>query len=155
MTNYTSQQAIAQAKKHKRPMLIMGWSAMLPFAGFAGFSFTQNMTWGIVLGVAMVLYCMFLLYGANSIVIKFKMFAPLIFEQNITSIPEIAARTGETTETIKVILQGLLAIDALKGITFEWAEVEPKAKTPRSQCPACGANGQSVRCMYCRAMLND
>jgi len=133
----------------------MGWTAMIFFSGFAGFCFVRDMIWFGIFGVALVLYCLFLIYGATALVRHFTMLAPLVFDQNITSGRQLAAKTGLSDESVKVTFQGFQNMPALKGVMIDWSDVQPQ-ETQTSQepqtltiCPSCGAATQSNQCEYC------
>jgi len=150
VNKYTRQEAIAQSKKYKRHRLIVGWTGVLLCAAYSALNFTRNMTGLAIASAVAVLYCGWIISSAESYLRRFKAYASFIFEQSVFSIPEIAAKTGDSKEVVKTILREFQGIPALRGITFNYEEIKQQEFI---DCVSCGAVGQSGQCDFCGSVL--
>ena len=94
--------------------------------------------------------------------------APYIYEQNITSIREIALKTGYSAEEISRRLSGAKShLKVLQDATIDkqncliyFGDVPPSQtvqvnieQTKLADCVSCGAAGQTVQCEFCGSVI--
>ena len=155
---FTTEAAIRQAHKHQKELAIVFWVLALISFGLAGLFI--HLGWWLIFPIALALFGLILLAVNVSIrndAIRFRKYAPLILDENITSVREIAIKTNNSLAQVTSSLKSFKDIDALKGIVFDWDDGATTTDIFDPQelvnCPNCGAAGQSGQCEYCNSII--
>ncbi|MCL2837959.1 MAG: hypothetical protein FWE04_02680 [Oscillospiraceae bacterium] len=154
---FTTEDAIRQAYAHKKSLVRTGWVLGLTSFVGAGFLFWR-FEW-IILPIILVLFGLLMIvvkFSYKKAANRFRKYAPLILEENITSIKEIAIKTRDSFNDVKNTLELFKNIDALRGIEFDWGDgsaSNTSAPQILVNCPRCGAAGQAGQCEYCNSVI--
>jgi len=142
--------AIEQARKQVKPTLIVSMIIALAFLTIAVFLFILGRIAVPIILLIVGLFFLALFAGTKDNVKKFEKYAWLIFEQNVTSISEIARRIGSSIKEVKDVLNHFRHMEVFRGIQLEWEENMSQTLV---DCPSCGAAGQSNQCEFCGSVI--
>jgi len=142
--------AIEQAHKRMKPTLIASLVITFTFLAVAVILFVLGRIAVPIILLVVGFFFLALFAGTKDNVRKFERYAWLIFKEKVTSISEIARRTGSTVKEVKDVLNHFRHMEAFRGIHLDWEETAPP--TP-ADCPSCGAAGQSVQCEFCNSAI--
>jgi len=160
---------VNQTNSIKKIMYVIG---VLGLVGSLAFYLREMNGWGTVtLVVGLVFMAVGISCGNDAK--RFKKYAPLIFEQNMTSIYDISTNTGHTATTVRSTLVHLINSGALENMTIddetdkvvftsgdaanasvESVQASQSQENKSSNCRNCGATLSIGKfCEYCGSAI--